>query len=104
MIGKTFVAAGLIRELRRRGRQVEALKPVVSGFDPAWRAGERSGRPARRAAERAAPKRSSASRRGAIAAPLSPDMAARRRRTEHRFRRAGRLLATGNRRRTEAYC
>lgn len=32
-IGKTFVTAGLIRELRRRGRAVDALKPVVSGFD-----------------------------------------------------------------------
>ena len=34
-IGKTFVAAGLIRTLRSRGRQVRALKPVASGFDPA---------------------------------------------------------------------
>jgi dethiobiotin synthetase len=32
-IGKTFVAVGLIRELRRRGRDVKALKPVVSGFE-----------------------------------------------------------------------
>ena len=33
-IGKTFVARGLIRELRAQGRKVEALKPVVSGFEP----------------------------------------------------------------------
>jgi dethiobiotin synthetase len=33
-IGKTFAAVGLIACLRRRGRQVAALKPVVSGFDP----------------------------------------------------------------------
>ena len=33
-IGKSFVAAGLIRHLRKIGRPVEALKPVVSGFDP----------------------------------------------------------------------
>jgi dethiobiotin synthetase len=33
-IGKTFVTAGLIRELRRRGQNVHAIKPVVSGFDP----------------------------------------------------------------------
>jgi dethiobiotin synthetase len=32
-IGKTFVAAGLIRALRARGIGVSALKPVVSGFD-----------------------------------------------------------------------
>jgi len=34
-IGKTFVATTLIRHLRRMGRLVEAIKPVVSGFDPA---------------------------------------------------------------------
>jgi len=34
-VGKTYVAASLIRHLRRMGRMVEAIKPVVSGFDPA---------------------------------------------------------------------
>jgi dethiobiotin synthetase len=33
-VGKTFVAASLIRHLRTMGRSVEAIKPVVSGFDP----------------------------------------------------------------------
>jgi dethiobiotin synthetase len=33
-VGKTFVAASLIRQLRSMGRSVEAIKPVVSGFDP----------------------------------------------------------------------
>lgn len=32
-MGKTFVAAGLIACLRRRGRRVAALKPVLSGFN-----------------------------------------------------------------------
>ena len=32
-IGKTFITAGLIRHLRGAGRTVEALKPVVTGFD-----------------------------------------------------------------------
>src|SRR5690349_10205115 len=32
-IGKTFVTAGMIRHLRRDGRAVDALKPVVSGYD-----------------------------------------------------------------------
>jgi len=32
-IGKTFVTAGLIRHLRRNGHAVDALKPVVSGYD-----------------------------------------------------------------------
>ncbi len=34
-VGKTFVAASLIRHFRRMGRLVDAIKPVVSGFDPA---------------------------------------------------------------------
>jgi dethiobiotin synthetase len=33
-VGKTFVAASLIHHLRNMGRAVEAIKPVVSGFDP----------------------------------------------------------------------
>src|SRR3974390_1371646 len=32
-IGKTFVTAGLIRYLRGSGAAVDALKPVVSGYD-----------------------------------------------------------------------
>ncbi|MEX2035980.1 MAG: dethiobiotin synthase [Xanthobacteraceae bacterium] len=77
-IGKTFVAAGLIRHFRAAGRAVEAIKPVATGFDPA--AAEASdpgmllsalGRPVTPAEiERIAPWR--------YAAPLSPDMAARR--------------------------
>ena len=38
-VGKTFVAAGLIRYLRASGETIDAVKPIVSGFDPA-RAGE----------------------------------------------------------------
>jgi dethiobiotin synthetase len=33
-VGKTFVASHLIRTLIGRGVSVDALKPVVSGFDP----------------------------------------------------------------------
>jgi hypothetical protein len=33
-VGKTFVATSLIRHFRRMGRLVDAIKPVVSGFDP----------------------------------------------------------------------
>jgi dethiobiotin synthetase len=33
-VGKTFVAVSLIRHLRRQGHEVEAIKPVLSGFDP----------------------------------------------------------------------
>ncbi len=34
-VGKTYVAAALIRRLRQMGRLVDAIKPVVSGYDPA---------------------------------------------------------------------
>ena len=34
-IGKTLVAAALCRQLRASGRPVRALKPVMSGYDPA---------------------------------------------------------------------
>jgi len=33
-VGKTFVTLGLIHCLKRQGQKVQALKPVVSGFDP----------------------------------------------------------------------
>ena len=77
-IGKTFVAAGLIRHWRAVGRIVEALKPVVTGFDPATAAVSDPGvllaalgRPVTATeTERIAPWR--------FTAPLSPDMAARR--------------------------
>ena len=42
-IGKTFVAAGLIRHWRAAGRTVDALKPVVTGFDPAEAEGSDAG-------------------------------------------------------------
>lgn len=38
-VGKTWVAAALIRASIRRGLSVDALKPVVSGFDPEAPAG-----------------------------------------------------------------
>lgn len=34
-VGKTFVTAALVRHLRSTGKNVDAYKPVVSGFDPA---------------------------------------------------------------------
>jgi len=34
-VGKTFVAASLIRHLREMGRDVEAIKPIVVGYEPA---------------------------------------------------------------------
>ncbi len=76
-VGKTFVAAGLIRYLRAQGETIDAVKPIVSGFDPA-RAGDSDSGVLLRALglplsdeeiEDISPWR--------FAAPLSPDMAAR---------------------------
>lgn len=77
-IGKTYVAAGLVRCLRRRGRKVGALKPVVTGFDPraidacdpAVLLAALGREPSELAIAEIAPWR--------FALPLSPDMAAAR--------------------------
>jgi dethiobiotin synthetase len=77
-IGKTFVAAALIRHMRNSGRAVHAIKPVVTGFDDsAWEKSDPAAllaaleRPATLSAiEQISPWR--------FKAPLSPDMAAKR--------------------------
>ncbi len=77
-IGKTFVTAGLIRHARASGRAADAIKPVVSGFNPgAWQDSDPAaliaalGRPlVLDEVERISPWR--------FTAPLSPHMAARR--------------------------
>ena len=76
-VGKTFVAAALIRHLRANGQPVDAIKPVVSGLDPAqlstsdpgvlWAALDRAVTPD--ALDQISPWR--------FAAPLSPDLAAK---------------------------
>jgi dethiobiotin synthetase len=76
-IGKTFVTAGLVRHIRAAGRAVDAVKPVVSGFDrDAWQESDPAmllaalERPITlEEAEKVSPWR--------FAAPLSPHMAAR---------------------------
>jgi len=76
-IGKTFVTTGLIRHVRDAGRPVDAIKPVVSGFDPdAWQGSDPArllaalGRPpVTEELDRISPWR--------FKAPLSPDVAAR---------------------------
>jgi dethiobiotin synthetase len=77
-VGKTFVAASLIKHFRRMGRLVDAIKPVVSGFDPEQAAASDPGvllhalgLPATLAEiDRISPWR--------FRAPLSPDLAAQR--------------------------
>jgi dethiobiotin synthetase len=77
-IGKTFVTAGLIRYLRSAGQPVNALKPVVSGYDSSV---VETSDPA--VLLKALGRQFSADEIGTIApwrfrAPLSPDMAAAR--------------------------
>ncbi len=77
-IGKTYVTAGLIRHWRADDRDIDALKPVMTGFDPAKAEDSDAGvllkalgRPLTAAEiHRICPWR--------YAAPLSPDAAARR--------------------------
>ena len=77
-VGKTYVAASLIGHFRQMGRAVEAIKPVVSGFDPAQAAASDPGVLLRalgapvtaETIDRISPWR--------FRAPLSPDLAARR--------------------------
>ena len=86
-VGKTFVAAGLIRFLRSQSREIDIVKPVVSGFNAA-RAGDSDCGVVLRALglpltdeeiEDISPWR--------FAAPLSPDMAARHEGKEIDFER-----------------
>jgi len=77
-IGKTFIAAGLIRYLRRSSKQVHAFKPVVSGFDERTLSKSDPGvllRALGRSIDLKEIARISPWRFGA---PLSPDQAARR--------------------------
>lgn len=75
-IGKTFVSCGLISRLRQEGRTVEAIKPVVTGFDPA--AADASD-PAILLAVLGRPQADiPAISPWRFKAPLSPDLAARR--------------------------
>jgi dethiobiotin synthetase len=77
-IGKTFVTAALIRELRRRGRPVAALKPVASGFDPAQAAASDPGVLLAALGEPLSAETLNRIAPWRFRAPLSPDMAAAR--------------------------
>ena len=77
-IGKTFVAAGLVRHWRAAGRNVNALKPIITGYNPAEAQASDAGillTALSRSISLAEVDRVSPWR---FAAPLSPDMAARR--------------------------
>jgi dethiobiotin synthetase len=42
-VGKTYVTSGIIRALREQGKPANAIKPLMSGYDPAAPAGSDAG-------------------------------------------------------------
>lgn len=76
-IGKTFVAAALIRHLRSAGIPVDALKPVASGFDIRAPQGSDAGALLAALGRSVTPAEIDRISPWRFAAPLSPDMAAR---------------------------
>ena len=77
-IGKTFVARGMIGHLRARGRSVEALKPVVTGYDPRLAHASDTGRLLAALGRALTPDHIDAISPFRLREPLSPDLAARR--------------------------
>jgi dethiobiotin synthetase len=76
-IGKTFVVRGVIRQLRARGRTVEALKPVVTGFDAHTAHTSDTGRLLAALGRALTPKQIAQVSPFRFREPLSPDHAAR---------------------------
>ena len=77
-IGKTLVTAALCHELRAAGRPVRALKPVLSGYDPAMLAKSDPGVLLASLGEAVTEEAVAEITPWRFAAPLSPDMAAAR--------------------------
>jgi len=77
-IGKTFVTRGLIRALKARGRDVAAVKPIVTGFEPAEAAGSDSGLLLAALGRAVTLEAIAGISPFRFAAPLAPDMAAAR--------------------------
>jgi dethiobiotin synthetase len=75
-IGKTFVTAGLVRALRRAGRAVEALKPVISGFSLATLRASDTGELLDAMGRKVSAREADLISPWRFKAPLSPDMAA----------------------------
>ena len=77
-IGKTLVTAALCHELRAAGQPVRALKPVLSGYDPATLADSDPGVLLASLGEAATEQAVASITPWRFSAPLSPDMAAAR--------------------------
>lgn len=77
-IGKTVITTILARQLRARGRNVRALKPVISGYSEAEAAASDSGRLLWSVGRDVTPEAVADISPWRYTAPLSPDMAAAR--------------------------
>ena len=76
-IGKTYVACAILRSWKARGIACDALKPVLSGYEPSEAHGSDAGFCCVRWSGSRTRKRSKQFRRGAIERPLPRIMAAR---------------------------
>jgi dethiobiotin synthetase len=76
-LGKTFVARGLIAQLRARGRSVEALKPVITGFDSRMVHASDTGRLLAAVGRTLTPEHIAEVSPYRLREPVSPDLAAR---------------------------
>jgi len=77
-IGKTFVARGIIQQLRARGRGVEALKPIITGYDPRLAHASDTGRLLAALGRALIPDHIDAMSPFRLREPISPDLATRR--------------------------
>jgi len=77
-LGKTFVARGMIQQLRARGRTVDALKPVITGYDACLAHASDSGRLLAALGVALTPQHIAAVSPCRLRDPVSPDLAARR--------------------------
>lgn len=77
-IGKTFVSCALIHQLRTQHRKVQALKPVISGYDSNEAAASDSGLLLAALGEDPTPENVARISPWRFAMPLSPHMAAKR--------------------------
>jgi dethiobiotin synthetase len=76
-VGKTFVARGMIRQLRARGLAVDALKPVITGYDPQTAHLSDTGRLLAALGRALTPRQINQVSPYRLREPLSPDHAAR---------------------------
>jgi dethiobiotin synthetase len=84
-MGKTFIARGIIHQLRARGRAVEVLKPVITGFDPRMPQASDTGRLLLAQGHALTPELIAETSPYRLREPLSPDIAARREATSIDF-------------------